>query len=202
MSGLSCSGLVHPVTGEPLGVAPSSDSKSNPTAALDVNAHLVAMSGAATWTRLRTALWASSAGDQALAVGPMLWNGNGFEAPRNNIDGVALASAARTVTTQSADQINHNARGLHVVIDVTAVAGLPSLVFTVQGRDVLSGKYYPILASAAITTVSTVILRVFPGLTAVANLVANDILSRTWRLHVAPGTADSVTYSVGYALVN
>jgi hypothetical protein len=106
-----------------------------------------------------------------------------------------LASAARTATTNSGDVETRAGRGVHVVIDATAAAATPSVVFTIQGKDATSGAYYTILAS--VTGVSTTVLRVFPGSTAAANLAANDCLPATWRVLATAGDADSLTYSVG-----
>ena len=131
----------------------------------------------------------------------LVFNGTTWDRERGNIDGTALVSAARTASVDSADLTNFNARGLQLVIDATVIAATPSIVVTIQGKDALSGKYYTILAAAAITGVSTVVLRVYPGLTAAANLVASDVLPRTWRVSVVAGDADSITYSVGYSLI-
>ncbi len=108
-----------------------------------------------------------------------------------------LASAARTATTNGDDQFNGGARGVHVVIDATAATATPSVVFTIQGKDPVSGQYYTLLASAAITGVSTTVLRVFPGATVAANTVANDCLPGVWRVIATHADADSITYSVG-----
>lgn len=119
---------------------------------------------------------------------------------RNSTENV-LASAARTASIDSADFRNPSGRGLALVIDVTAIAATPSITVTIQGKDPVSGKYYTLLASAAITTVSTTVLRVYPGLTAAANLAANDVLPEIWRASVAHGDADSITYSIGACVI-
>lgn len=108
------------------------------------------------------------------------------------------ASAARTATPTPMDTAQNGPgwKGLVVVIDVTAASATPSVVFTVQGYDPVSGKYYTILASAAITGTGTTVLRVFPGSTVAANLAANDILPARWRVIATHGDADSITYSV------
>ena len=128
-------------------------------------------------------------------------DGNSLEQWRANINATILASAARTGTTASADQTNYNGRGLHLVIDVTSITDTPSITVTIQGKDALSGQYYTILASAAISTVSSTVLRVYPALTAAANATANDILPRTWRVNVVHGDADSITYSIGASII-
>ena len=120
--------------------------------------------------------------------------------PRPNVDITGLASAARTATTNSGDLINYDGRGLFVVVDVTN-AGTGSITLTIQGKDAVSGQYYTLLVGAAITTVSTNVYRVYPGLTASANSVASDILPRTYRLLVTHNNANSITYSVGASVI-
>lgn len=108
-----------------------------------------------------------------------------------------LASAARTATPDTQEfEFAGPVRGLHLVIDVTAVAATPSITVTVSGVDRRSGKVYTLLASAAITATGTTVLRIGPALTAAANLVANDVVPPIFRVTVAHGDADSITYSV------
>lgn len=108
-----------------------------------------------------------------------------------------MASAARTATSQSDEQTNRNARGCHVIVDVTAVTATPSVVFTIQGKCPVSNKWYDILVSAAITATGTTVLKVYPGIVAAANAAASDILPATWRVKHTHGDADSITFSVG-----
>jgi hypothetical protein len=120
--------------------------------------------------------------------------------PRNNTQVPWLTSAARTTTqTLTPDAVNYNARGLHVVLDVTS-AGTGSITLTIQGKDA-NGIYYTLLAGAAVTTNSTNVYRVGPGLTAAANAVANDFVPLTFRLLLTANNANSMTYSASYALV-
>jgi hypothetical protein len=113
-----------------------------------------------------------------------------------------LPSAARAATTTSDDFLNRNAKGLHLVIDVTAITATPSITVTIQGKDYLSGKYYTILASAAISTTGTTVLKVFPGSAVTSNLSANDMLPVNWRVSVTHGDADSITYSIAASLMD
>lgn len=129
-----------------------------------------------------------------------LFNGSTWDRMYGNTESTLLASAARTATTTSTDQTNYNARGVHVAINVT-VAGTSNLTVTVQGKDPISGTYYTILAGAAITGTGITILKIYPGITAVANGSANDILPRTFRVSCAKGDASSWTYSVAASLV-
>lgn len=132
----------------------------------------------------------------------MLFDGANWNRARNNQDLTVLASAARTIATNSADIVNYNGRFLRVDIDITAIAGSPSLTFTVKAKDALSGVYSTILASAALVGTGHTVLLIGPGLTPAANLVANAPLPRTFRVEVAVGSADSVTYSIGAVLSN
>ena len=121
---------------------------------------------------------------------------------RYNGSKTLMVSAARTATNNSGDISNWTGRGAHITIDTTAAGTSPSTVFTVQGKDETSGGYYTILASAAITGTGTVVLRVYPGLTAATNVTANDILPKTWRVLATHGNSTSHTYSVGASVIN
>jgi len=122
----------------------------------------------------------------------------------SNQFGVAFKSEARALAQayNSPDLVNPNGRGVIVVIDATVIAATPSVVVKVQGKDPVSGKYFDLLTAAAVTGVSTVVLRIYPGLTAAAGLVVSDILPAVWRVVATHGDADSITYSVGYQLIN
>ena len=112
-----------------------------------------------------------------------------------------LASAART-TAQNGDQVETTGfAGLRAVIDITTFSGTGSLTVTVQGLDPVSGKFYTLLASAALAATGTTDLVVYPGCVAVANRVANVPLPRDVRVIVAVGDASSQTYSVGLQLL-
>jgi hypothetical protein len=112
-----------------------------------------------------------------------------------------LPSAARTATPTDTNEyeLGGRARALTVVIDVTAVTSTPSTTFTIQGIDRTSGKTWTILASTALASTGTVVLRVAPGITASANVSANDVVPPLIRIVASHGNANSMTYSVaGY----
>ena len=108
-------------------------------------------------------------------------------------------SAARTVTVNFREKANQHEAAV-LVIDVTAAAATPSVVVTIKGVDPLSGKRWTILASAAITGVSTTTLKVGKGLTAAANLVANDVLPPDFEIEFAHADTDSITYTAALHL--
>lgn len=113
----------------------------------------------------------------------------------------AFASAAFTAAQNSSDLCSNGARGLEVYINVTAAVSSPSVTFTIQGKDSISGVYFTVLASAAITGAGFTVLRVYPGLTASSNVTANDVIPRFFRIAVAAGNSNSLTYSVSINLI-
>jgi YbbR domain-containing protein len=120
--------------------------------------------------------------------------------PEANADAVFLASAARTTTQTQGDQTNDYRKGIRVVIDITS-AGTGSITVSIDAKDLASGKYVPILATAALTTNQTKTMLVYPGAAAVANGSVNDRLPKTWRILVTANNANAMTYSVGTQLL-
>lgn len=117
-----------------------------------------------------------------------------------NKEGTAFESEARTATVSSADITNFSGCGITVVLDVTAKGTAPSITLKIEQKDPASGKYVALLTSAAVTTVTTGVYKVYPGLTAAANVTVNGILGRTFRITMTHSNADSITYSVGYSI--
>jgi hypothetical protein len=112
-----------------------------------------------------------------------------------------LASAARTTDPTIADQTNAGYRGVHLIINVTAITATPSVVPTIKGKDPVSGSYYSLLVGTAITATGMTVLKVAPGITPVANGAAADYLPATWTVTMVHGDSDSITYSVGAVLL-
>lgn len=107
-----------------------------------------------------------------------------------------LASAARTATNNSSTFSNPRGRALRFHVDCTARAGSASTVFTFQGLDAVSGKYYTLLATAAVTTAAKTEYLVGLGNTVTANVSANVAAPVKFRVLATHGTADAHTYSV------
>lgn len=112
-----------------------------------------------------------------------------------------LASAVRAANNDSGEQGNNACRGVDVVIDMTVVPGVNTVTFTVEGKDAASGKWYPLLVSAALVATGTVVLHIYPGATVTANLSANANLPRSWRVRAVHSAATNFTYSVGANLL-
>lgn len=114
-----------------------------------------------------------------------------------NILGMILTAAAASVNGPDLENLAGDIAT--VVVDITAITGTtPTLVVTVEGKDPTSGKYHTLLASASLSTVSTTVLRIGPGLTAAANLTANSLVPRIFRVTATiGGTTPAVTATVG-----
>ena len=141
---------------------------------------------------------------QRLAHG-MLWNSATWDREMGNIDGTALANATRTVASvDSADIINYNHRGAHVVLNYSTGAAL--LVLRIQGKDELTDTYYSLVTSASLSaTTGAAIFKIYPGIAAVAATntggAANDVLPRTWRVEVVATGSLTTNYGVGYSMI-
>lgn len=143
-----------------------------------------------------------SGNSRVLGVGPYLFNGTQFDRQRGNQDNLtAIASAVYNSTQTQADQTNYNWRGITVVMDATAVVSAGSFTLEIDGKDPVSGKYYSLLTGAAVSTVSTNVYSVYPGITATANVSASAVLPRTFRIKATFNSGTSLTFSVGYMLL-
>jgi hypothetical protein len=118
-----------------------------------------------------------------------------------NTHQVIAPSAIRTAD-HAVPVVNTQGKACHLVIDMTAVPGVETVTVTIQGKDPASGKLYTILASTALVAVATTILKVGPGLTAAANLVANDVLPHDLVIDFNHSAAGSFTYSAGLAIID
>lgn len=123
-----------------------------------------------------------------------------------NAEATVLASAVRTATANSADQVNRFARGVRLFLNITAASGTaPTLDIKVQTKDPVSGVYLdlPGAVFAQKTTTGSDDLTVYPGVAETANETVSDALSRTWRVVATiAGTTPSFTFSVGAAYLS
>lgn len=108
-----------------------------------------------------------------------------------------LESAVRTA--DSTTQFTTGSKGGILLINVTLDAAAASVVFTLRGvNPALQTSVYTILVSAAVAALGTTVLRVYPGLTAVTNLTATDILPAACELFADHADGDAITYSVEF----
>lgn len=133
----------------------------------------------------------------ALALSVLACQPTAIAQNTGNFYGTALASAARVATINSPDIVNNGYRGVHVVVRMSAFTS-GTWTPSIEGKDPVSGVYYPILTGTAIAGVATQVLRVYPGITAAANAAASDFIPRTWRVVMTGASTPIGTFSVAY----
>ncbi len=106
-----------------------------------------------------------------------------------------LAAAVRAATNATEDVIRSKEKGLHLIINMTAVPGVDTVTFTVQGKAA-DGSYYTLLASSAIVATGTTVLRIRPGCIAAANSVANDSLPDVYRVNCVHSAGTNFNYNL------
>lgn len=114
-----------------------------------------------------------------------------------------ITHTAASAGVNGGDMDGSNSKGVIVFVNITAITGTsPTLTVTLQGKSASSGVYYTILASAALNTTGLTVLKAYPGLTAAANTVANDIVPASWRVITAiGGTTPAVTATISAVTV-
>ncbi len=140
-----------------------------------------------------TPLPSASAAQQALG----LWNpaAGWYDAPQGEQLITLLASMSRSGTITSAVQVNPNARGVTLVLNVSSV-GTGNLTMHLNGT-VVAGADLTIAISVAITATGDYVLTVYPGANGGgANLVVSAPLPYKWYVSIVP--SDGSTW--GYAL--
>lgn len=112
--------------------------------------------------------------------------------------GTAFASLSRGIGTYTFTAPPATTKGIIVFIKTTSFSGgtLTVSIFNVSS----SGITASFLTSAALTTNTTTVMRIYPGLLAVANSIANDVLTGQPQVQ-AVVTGGSVTFSIDYTLV-
>lgn len=150
---------------------------------------------------------------QALLAAEIAANVAADALPSSSDEAVLLASAVRAADTNTADQTNTaKARGVLLILDVTAVTALQTLTLNLQVKDPASGKYLTLSTTTAIggtaTLVGTYALITQQGignglpasLTALSGSAV--ILPYTWRAQVDHSGAGNFTYSLGRVLLH
>lgn len=120
-------------------------------------------------------------------------------ASNNDVLGI-LPGVGATASQNSPDLQNPYGRGVKVYINMVS-AGTGSVTFTIAAKDPGSGQYVPLLSSAAIVASGLTTLTVYPGIAAVANVSASDVLPRTWRVQAVANNANPTSYFVGASVI-
>lgn len=118
-----------------------------------------------------------------------------------NLYRLLLTHQPRSQTTASELVVSGGVRGGHVIISVCVAVYAPDLTPIIEGyepSDPDYDGYYPILIGDPITDSGRTVLKVYPGLTPVPGLTANDVLPARWRLRMQHATSESVQYSAAF----
>jgi hypothetical protein len=120
-----------------------------------------------------------------------------------NLGTIATLTAAGSGSVTGTQLDTQQAKGCLVFINISAISGTsPTLTVMLKGLDSTSGTAYTVLASAALTATGLTVLRVYPGLTAAANAVANDVTPVASRIdYTIGGTTPSVTATISMQLI-
>lgn len=128
-----------------------------------------------------------------------------YQAYDCNHEFTLFASAARTASANSTDLENRAAKGIHIVLDVTAASGTtPTLDVKIQRKCPLSDKYVdvPGAAFSQKTATGTDDLVIYPGITAAANRAVSNVISSRFRaVATIAGTTPSFTFTLAGSFV-
>jgi hypothetical protein len=122
-----------------------------------------------------------------------------------------LASAARTATTNTADQ-TATGRGVMLVLNVTVEAASETLALKIQGKDPVSGNYFDVASFGTMYTstgeapVRTKAGVLYPGVLVAdhvgvaagvdGTIARSGVLPATWRAVVTHSSTGAWTYSL------
>ncbi|MEE8289564.1 MAG: hypothetical protein V3R25_09145 [Nitrosomonadaceae bacterium] len=115
---------------------------------------------------------------------------------RRKTQTIFTSSARIATTTSGIINMPEDAISSSFVINVTAITSTPSVVFSIQGEDTLSGAFYLLIDSAAITATGATNIHIGPSVATVANLGAGKIIPDRFRVLATHGDADSITYTM------
>jgi len=133
----------------------------------------------------------------------MISNGSTMDIKHGNELIEPLESAARTETTASADLINYNARGVMVLLRISAVPGTDTVQLRIQGK--LQGEYFDMAADSATSATGLRTTQLYPGAADTDGQLVNISalgLCRDWRILVKHVGNGSFTYSVTASYIN
>jgi hypothetical protein len=150
----------------------------------------------------------NSSGDDSLAQVALQHGGLGFEFRRGNREVLLLASAVRAATTTSPVQTNHNASGVFIFVDITAVPGTDTVNPQLVIYSLLLGKTTSLnLAAAPLSGTGTLVYYVgtaSPAPTPDPQLNGQRQfgLPRNWYLQMVHSAGTNFTYGVSCFYVN
>jgi len=135
-------------------------------------------------------------------AGKLLYNGATWDRERNNHEVIVLASAARTGDTNSADQVNYNARGIALLLDVTAVGSPAGQIDAINVQAKIGSNYVTVYSFGTLTINATGqhAFLVYPGAATAGSwkmAPVQGIIPKNWRIQIDHANeTDSITYSI------
>lgn len=112
-----------------------------------------------------------------------------------------MGAAALTAATVNSSTIpNLGARGGHFIFTTTAYSA-GTYTAHIQGQDPASGNFYDVLIATGSNVISgngTVVLKVAPGVGAIAGGATNDFLPSVFRVQLIGAASQSMTIGVGF----
>jgi hypothetical protein len=115
---------------------------------------------------------------------------------------IALPSVARTAAATGALLTNMQARGILLLVDITAVGGSPGSITSVNVQAQIGANYKTIYAFTGLTTLNAVgqfAFCIYPGAASAGSWQAAPIqgpMPRHFRVTTTHADANSTTYSV------
>lgn len=113
-------------------------------------------------------------------------------------ESVLTLTAAAAGTIYSPIFVNPWGKGVSLFVNSTVNAG--SYVVNLLGYDPISGTFYTIASSAALTSVAFSTLTVYPGITVAANVSVSAPVPRRWAVS-AVITTGPITATIGAAVL-
>ncbi|MCM3155000.1 hypothetical protein M3611_23600 [Priestia megaterium] len=133
------------------------------------------------------------------------FNGSGWDRWRNNQEGLLLPSTWRTTATTSATQINHNAKGLFLCLDITAVPNATeTLILEVKSLVNGNGSWAYANYTIPANTVGKFYLLAYPGISekTINRVVqSSTVIPRSWYASVNHSGAGAWMYSLSFATI-
>lgn len=154
----------------------------------------------------------ATSGQTVPGAAGLSFNGSTWDRLYGNTIGTLLASAARTATASGPLITNYNSRGVILFLYITATNPTTTFRVVIEAPDPVSGatlQVSPTAISPPVNTTGIFGFMFYPGASAQGAGTVGYILQsspialpRRWTASVYPSDAASVTYSLGYALIN
>lgn len=127
-------------------------------------------------------------------MGVLIFNQNGSVTKQTL---TVFASAQRTVTTNSSDQITLYTKGIRLFLNISAYVG-GTLDVKIQSKDTLTGNYedIPGAAFAQKSATGQDDLIIYPGIAETANEAVSDAVPAVWRAVATMATTPDMTFSL------